>query len=613
MLVMVGYKEIKYPRTSMNSHVSLYRLTNRMALAGCILLGFACSDLSAETKLHPEEWLEEHLSTLKSEGWEVSDIYSDVVKTAHPAMMREDYYLRIEGEPMISKEWRSAAYAGRNYPAARRPLDRLARGWMLYESRLAPAAAHTGEFGPEQQYEKFAEARGPVFKKLQEQGINAVVYLTYMEPKDWPALQRDAEKYDIDLFIQYLRAYYHPVNRADLWSNPAKAHEIRESCLRYLEAIYQNGGERRLKGFSIREEPYLPFLAETQDYHDLLRKSFPDLPIYMLYNRSDPMNATREPAPEIMGHNTSEFLGGFSSPVRPQLAWRTPQVALLANAKRLATTSDPALSRGAVYTYTPVLSGWSLIQDAEKVKEHGWPAENYFGVEKLPDGRTLYWRNYNAPEGTTRAAVWNSVACGAQGWFPWSNQVAMPWLPPDTDWMRRPDKDPAWRHSDQTKVWKEYLAVLRELTPFEPLILGMRLDGLPRVQSDDPLLIATGHRLLGREDDGRVLTLVNLDTGRWPGYPEVDRTSTKNLSIGKHGDLIGYEALKEPRDVRFSVRMRDTERLYDLRTRQPIEPDEAVGKDRFLFTRAIEPGGAGLFFVGDEDAWKYVQSMLGTP
>ncbi len=569
-------------------------------------IGLTSDRAAAVTIRAPEQWLDDHIAMRRANGWQVTDVFSDVVALGHAATGLTQYYLRLSGEPLPWRQWRQAARAGRNYPDPRSPLRRLAKGFMLYESRLAPDWQHADDLhSREEMFDRYEARRGEVFRTMREQGLNAVVYLTYMGPERWAMLRRQADRYDIDLIIQYLAAYYHPTVRADLWDDPVRSKALKQLSLDFLGAVYADGGPSRLLGFAIREEPYLPFLEGTQQYHDLQREAFPDVKIYMLYNRSDAMHATRQPAPEIMGHNTSEFLGAFVARNRPRPApFRPPQDALRANALRLKQTADPALRNRAVYTYTGLLAGWMKNETAEDVARSGWPAGGRIGIRKLPDGRVRFWRVYSPPAGATRASMWSSVAYNAQGWFPWSGQQALPWMAPDAHW--RPDavRDPDHIQTDQRPRWKEYLETLAEISQYERLLLRLRLDGLPRVACDDPLVVASNLRVLRQEGLHRVIVLVNLDTGRWPGYPEVNRVTGENLDIGDDGELMHYEPLTEPRDITFTVRMHADEQLRDIRTGRLLEPIGQTAPGVLTFNQQIEPGGAALLFVGSPDQWR---------
>lgn len=275
------------------------------------------------------------------------------------------------------------------------------------------------------------------------------------------------------------------------------------------------------------------------------------------------------------------------------------------------------MAKGAVFTYTPVLDGYTSKMDVAKAKEFGWPTEGYVGIFSAPDEEVIYWRRYTPPPQAIRGSIWISAAYGALGWFPWTgyNQLSMPWMPPEepywevfaNDGGEWSDGKPAYRghiQTDQRENWKAYLDTLEEIAAFEPLLLNLRLDPQPRLETDDPLLVAASHRIRGEDGDDRVLMLVNLDVGRWQDYPRVDnRTDSAALNVTMDGQLTGFEPLTEPREVEFTLRLQKDEAVRDIRTGEILEPLEELEPGHWRFIHPVDPGGAAVLFAGTEEVF----------
>jgi|GEM_PF-2279825 len=578
--------------------------------AAALSLLLHCAAGAEEATKLPAEWLHETLSEKKTAGAVAEELFPDVIAVRDASGKSREYFLHLPEEDgkITRAEWLKKAAAGRSGPDARAPFRHLAKGYMLYAGRL----------GHKEGDAKLEDLRKEVFQAFRKQGVNTLVYLTYMPPADWPALRQTAEENDIDLIIQYNAAYYNPENRPDIWNNPERAQQKREQALAFLNEVFRDGNTKRFAGFSIREEPYLPHLSGMQEYHNALRERFPGVRIYTLYNFPNVMHATREPAPEIMGIDRYPFFGailGNQGPYSKKPLFFPPQNALRTLAMRLKPAAEAALERGAVFTYTPALNGYTNRHEAAEAENRGWPTEGYTGIYTDPDGGVIYWRCYTPPPQALRASLWISAAYGALGWFPWTgnSQLAMPWLPPDKHYSEDHDNTggdwsagmPVYRgaiQTDQRANWKTYLETLEEIGALEPLLLKLRLDPQPRLESADPLLVAASHRISGENGDSRVLMLVNLDVGRWPGYPRADNREG-HLTVTVDGKLAGFEPLTEPRAVEFTLRLKEGEIVRDVRTGELLKPREQIAPGRWHFVRAIEPGGAAVLFAGASEVF----------
>ncbi|MCF7855578.1 MAG: hypothetical protein K9N51_12325, partial [Candidatus Pacebacteria bacterium] len=514
----------------------------------------------------PSEWLDVQRTVWRDNGWTLHWPFPEVLVATHPTSGEREYVLCLaDDSPMTRVQWRGEAITGRSYGPPRKPFQRLAFGAMLYASD--------------------PETIDKIFGEMKGLGLNSVVLCTYISPQDWHEVEASAERHDMDMIIQYHAAYFLPQRGRRYYEEKAlpKAMSMLGEC----------HDSERLLGFAVKEEPYVPLMPWLQEYHAELKKKYPDVPLYVCYNSTGAMAATREPPVDVMGTDIYPFLGGYFGGGRQKPTFLTPQTALRGQLPRyLGQRSEEALSRRAVFTYTPTVFGTNQVRSEESMKKGNIPRRDFPGVIPLENGHYILWRRYAPPRNAMRASVWLSAAYGAQGWFPWyyaakAENASVPELPTDPyryDW--------SLEGANQSPVWLEYAETAKELRTFEDILLRIRPDGFPRFETDDRLLVGKTFRIVP-DAAGHVVILANLDVGRWEGYPHVD-LNKQNLDVDKRGILTGYEPLHEPRRVQFCLRVRADETVRDLRTDKILEAAGPAEGSLQTFTIELPPGGGTL-------------------
>ncbi len=551
------------------------------------LWGALCLLTAAEPELRlPSEWLSQQETVWRDNGVSCQWQMPDVLEVQWDG--QRQWYLRLPDEAPLSREaWRKAAYAGSSFPEARLPMTRLLRGAMVYEGRVKELARQTEQELP--------AALDTVLGELRSLGLNSIVYCTYMTPGEWPEVERLAEKHDIDLIVQYNAAYFLPQRGRNYYHVNSLP-----KALSFLEVAH---GSPRLLGFSVKEEIYVPELTWMQEYHKALKRHYPQVPLYTLYNSTPALAATREPASEIVGTDIYPFLGGYYGGGRQLPSFLPPQRALRHQLLRtLRDRRDEAMRRGSEFTYTPDMQPGSWVLSDEEMRERNIPRIDYSGVIPLTNGRWLLWRRYRAPANALKASIWLSAACGAKGWFPWYYSSTLPHPSPIPESPEAPfSVDSSHTGGSNSPIWQEYAQALVEVGRYEPWLLNLRADGFPRFMTEDELLIGETHRLT--VGSGHVVILVNLDVGRWADYPRLDMKA-QNLDVSFHGELTGYEPLDTPRHVVFRLRMAADEVVRRLDTGEPLPGESTENGGEQVFRVELGPGSGLPLYIGTDEAWE---------
>ncbi len=531
----------------------------------------ALEETKEVTKL-PSEWLSIQEKVWQDNGWESRRGLPDVLLAQYPPTGEKEYYLLLPEGKMTREEWHKKSFTGTSYPEPRKPFRRLAVGTMLYNSEPA----------------KIKE----LFKAMKDMGMNSVVLCTYIKPEQWREVEESAEEYDIDIIIQYHSAYFRPERGRTFFEK-----NTLPKALGLLERCHSS---RRVIGFAVKEEVYTDYLSWLQEYHAALKKHYPEMPLYLLYNATPAMVSTQQPAAEIMGTDIYPFLGGYFGGGRQKPSFLTPQSALRNHLNNhLRYRSEEALLRGAVFTYTPAMFGYHEVRSEGDMEKNNIPRKIFPGVDAVGNGYYILWRRYSPPPNAMRASVWLSAAYGAKGWFPWYYPIKSP----DTASIpESPTKhyrtDWSLKGAENSPVWKEYVETTTEMQRFEDILLRLLPDGFPRFETEDGLLIGRTFRI-PPDLSGSVVILVNLDVGRWEGYPNLDMRK-RNLDVDRYGILTGYQPLKEARRVEFYLRIAPGETVRDMGSGKILKPEGRGEGSLHKFSMEIEPGGGLLLFIGTD-------------
>lgn len=252
------------------------------------------SNLNAQTQL-PSAWMNDKEDEWENDNWAVTSPLVDVKQGTNASGTEREYYVIIpdsEGE-MDGATWKNKAFAGCFYPSATSSPNRFGFGVLLYHNNANTLAAYNST--------TVEQETDNIFSKLKtlNGNINTVLLCSYMLETDWSWLEPLAEEYDMNVMLQYHRAYL--PNDGNYSSKLPLALDILGEC----------ASSSRLMGFSIKEEPYVGTTLEPmQDYHADLWDAYPDLPVFCTYNNTAAMAATASRYPEFMGSDIYRFLGG---------------------------------------------------------------------------------------------------------------------------------------------------------------------------------------------------------------------------------------------------------------------------------------------------------------
>jgi hypothetical protein len=542
----------------------------------------------------PSAWFAAQEAAWAANGITGTWLFPDLFAACWPGTDQAFYLERLPETPLTRAEWTQQAATGQDWPAARRPFRRLAVGAMLYDSYIRRRAAALDQ--------SFATAADTVFAEMHELGLNAVVLCCYLEPEEWADTAAAAARHDLDLIIQYHAAYFQPAR--------GRAYYERHSVPRAREFLAACAGSERLLGFAVKEEVDAGELPWLQEYLAALRRSRPDAPLYILFNGTAPMDALREPRPDVAGTDIYPFLGAYFGGGRQRPTFYTPQRALTGQLlPHLRQRRDAAMRTGAVFTYTPDMQPGGLVRTETELVADSIPTRECIGQHRLADGRWLLWRRYAPPGVAMRAAVWVAAACGAQGWFPWFFvPTPTPGTPAAT--VGDPALAPLLPAADRP-IWQDYVAAAAEVRRHEALLLQARPSGFARGRTADPLVVAETLRQGSAKDMTHLLVLVNLDLGRWGGHPAVNlypprpaaatpaaADAKPALDIDPTGQLVGFEPLTAPRRVCFQVRLRAGETVRDCETGTPLTASGPAESGWVPFEMDILPGSGRVLGVG---------------
>jgi hypothetical protein len=165
----------------------------------------------------------------------------------------------------------------------------------------------------------------------------------------------------------------------------------------------------------------------------------------------------------------------------------------------------------------------------------------------------------------------------------------------------------------QRPIWRDYVTAAAEVRQYETLLLQTRPSGFARGRTADAQAVIETFRPNGAANGKNLLVLVNLDLGRWAGYPAIDlfprRTSvagttptdgTVPLDIDTKGQLVGFQALNVPRRIPFQVRLHPDETVTDGKTGTRLTPTGPADGPWHPFEIDVLPGSGRVLSVGPE-------------
>ncbi len=479
-------------------------------------------------------------------------------------------------------------------------------GVYVYDYQMAAAAESVRK-----DYFAFLEEH---LKILEDHGVN-VIHLTVSKPAQFGEHLRLAEDYGIKLLPQLDFVYF----------NAAESDEAQEARAQQAGAfLREHAKDPRVLAWSVKEEVFHADVNRLAKYYFQILQHAPDTKFFTLHNALGAAKDQPVPDPIISGTDRYAFWWEFSG--GGYLA--SPAFALDWTRREATVYYEESARRGADFMLVTTASGMLMPQWANtlahKPHEVAYPTtpdeqlamqkkalafaeEGRMGWRKFatPDGDFYnVWKYYRAPKNCVKAMAWTGVLEGAKLFLLWHYEP-----------VGNPDRMLSPEQAARSGLWEiqyvtlagrpgmdnpqlaEFAEASREIRAYEQIITRMAKATDCPVHTDDKNIHANAFTYPGLT--GRIIVMQNANVGIWPAESRTMFKDDDPIQIDNDGNLVGYVALTEPTEVRFSLTEMETgQGVYDLKTGEEIS-----GEGGYKVT--IAPGsGVLLYFGSKEDAKK---------
>ena len=439
-------------------------------------------------------------------------------------------------------------------------------------------------------------------KQLNESGFNLVYVRGGLRKKrryPWQHVEEDfikslknAEKYNLKLIVQA------ETDRGYLSESSSKKKiedKIAPMALAFLEKY---GSNNTILGYCCKEEPKQKTLDNLAFYHKIIKKRFPEIKLFVVYNRVESALTQPKPYPEMMGPVAypffyTEWRNLRIQPPRFSLKW----FQMNCNDAWLASSYSRKSKLVVVFTGQPVyecripMKRFNTFTKDKRKRIKSYLRNGKMGWKISPDKTILIrpsW--YRAPTNTISAMAWIAVMEGAKILLHWSLPDAL-MAPPDKMFK----KNVYLRLTK--KQFNEYAEACAVFKRFQYVIMNMRKERIHFLHSKNPFLMHRTHFL--KKKQGKILVLVNSDVGSWLGNSKkMFRSQHETFSINRDVSIKEYSPEYKEKEFAFTILKKEDEFVWDLLNQKRLEAEIVKGEN--VFRIKLPPGKGTFLFVGTQ-------------
>lgn len=447
-----------------------------------------------------------------------------------------------------------------------------------------------------------ANIRNKLFAEIKELGANTVYFAELLAEKNkLPAAEaaEAADRYGLKPIIQMNDVYY----RGDhsILIKKRKCKNSWEHFKKYIEPRvrkylpkYQNS---KVWAWSPIEEPWLIDIQEVAEYYKIIWKLTPNINIFLLENKNEPLIHIRKPLPTFFGVDRYFFtnIGGWNNRtlVTPQKSLSLLRGSIRSFMREAENKGRPmvlVLQGTAMHNFVSAGKVAPWLKTPEQKKEFSIPEAP--GLKYYPNvDKFGYWGLYTPPRHALRAQCWTGILEGAKGLFAWSYKYNYAGYYKDV--AKKIKERKSWGISislnRSQKNWRDLQTAFREIKPFGKLLLNLkRHKPIKNISADKHIWASSAEDSKGR----KFLLIMNSHISNWDknNPRSLDWPKTK-LNINEHGELINYV----PAAAKTFIFSPPSGKLAAFDSKIKLEKTTA-GKYRMT----LEPGQGTVLYLGDE-------------
>jgi hypothetical protein len=443
--------------------------------------------------------------------------------------------------------------------------------------------------------------RNKLFAEIKELGANTVYFWEVIsENSKLPAAEaaKAANKYGLKSIVQmndvYYRGNHSPLikkrNCKNSWEHFKKY--IEPKIRKYLPE-YRNS---KVWAWSPIEEPWIGEVQEISEYYKIIWTLTPNINIYLLENKNEPLENVRKPFPTFFGVDRYFFthVGGWNSRtlVTPQRALsmlRSSIRSFMREAEKKGRPMVLVLQGTAMYNFVPAMKAAPWVKTVEQKKKFFIPEAP--GLKYYQDiNKYGYWGLYTPPRYAMRAQCWTGVLEGAKGLLVWSYKYNYDGYYKDVAEKIRNRK--TWGISISLNRnqanWKDLQVAFREIKPFGKLLLDLRkFRQVENISTDKNIWGSLAEDRRGR----KFLLIMNSHIANWDNNSpcSLDWPKTR-LSINEQGELVNYKPAK-PKTFEFII----SDDVVAIDSKIVLQK---ISSNKYRMT--LEPGQGTVLFLGEK-------------
>lgn len=448
------------------------------------------------------------------------------------------------------------------------------------------------------------------FGILARHGIN-LVHLAVSMPDQFDSVLELAQKHGLALQVQLDFVYfYRPRN----WDDKT----MRANAIKAAEFLNKYKDSPVVQAWSIKEELINANVEAYEKYCKEILTLAPKTKLFLICHHADPLAKVSHELPfKVLGGDYYFF------------AWRedrlwSPQEALNQTRKVTAEHFFPNVQKNHSADFMLVFTQGGLLNPRtyenitssgdEKVRGtiallaedrlQGWRVFDVKGTK-----RYVYWRLYRTPANCLKACAWIGVLEGAKlvscwSYSPYNTRQKTMAQAAESKRSEANYITLAGRPGVENPHLAEYAEAAAEISAYERIITRMtKLTDCP-VEPITKNTFASAFSFPAMQ--GKVIVIQNSNVGVWPNLDHAVFEYTDKIRIDDEGNLVGYQPLTQPMQIRFKLIPDDkSNKVFDIVKGERLAPDKAG-----LFEVSILPGSGRLVYIGSTEEARKLNSLM---